>query len=128
MDLLRHLGEECRARLGIRVHEDQPVAGSRRGAGVPGPCDLIHRFEDNLCARRPGQFRRPICGVVVANDGVRFPAESSERFTRQPNVSQRLADQALLVEAGMTMATAWLTPAARDRTNLCPFQAARGSG
>ena len=100
LDLFRHVREQFRARLRIRVHENQPVAGGRRRAGIPGAGDLIDRLKHDGCARRARDFRRPVGGIVVADDEFALPTALGEDFHRRFHRCERPAEQPFLVERG----------------------------
>ncbi len=73
-DLFGDIGKEFCAGMRVGIHEDQPVAGRRRRAGISCSCDLIDWLKNDGrsgCARNP---RRAIGGIVVAHDQFDFPA------------------------------------------------------
>ena len=82
IDLLRNFGKQSGARTRIRVHKNQPVAGGRRRAAIPGAGDLIDRLEHNGGARRARDFGRAIGGIVVAHNYFKIPAALRERIGR----------------------------------------------
>ena len=95
---VHHVGEQFRAGMGIRVHKDQPVAGRRRRTGIPRTGDLADQLEHNGCSRRPRNFRRPVIGVIVADDQFGFPSASRERAACRLDLREGSAQQFFFVE------------------------------
>ena len=81
-DLLRNFGKQSGVGTRIRIHKNQPVAGGRRRAAIPGAGDLIDRLEHNGCARRARDFGRAVGGIVVAHNQFKVPAALRERIGR----------------------------------------------
>jgi len=52
----------------IRIHKNQPGAGGRRRAAVSRAGNLVDRLENHRCGRRARIFRRPVGGIVVADN------------------------------------------------------------
>ena len=84
----------------VGVHENQPVAGGRRRAGIAGAANLVERLEHHFCARRAGDLAGAVGGIVVADDEFKFPAASGERRRRRFNFCERGAEEFFLVERG----------------------------
>ena len=82
IDLLRNLGKQPGARMRIRVHKNQPAAGGRRRAAIPGAGDLIDRLEHDGGARGARDFGRAIGGIVVAHNYFQVPAAPGEHLGR----------------------------------------------
>ena len=80
--------EEFCAGFGIRVHEEQPLAAGCCCAGVSCAANLVHWLEHHRCASRPCDFRRVICGVVVADDEFGFKASALECTARFVDAGQ----------------------------------------
>jgi len=97
-DFFCHVGKQFRAGMGIGVHKNQPVASGRRRPGISRSGDLIDRLKYDGCARRPRDFRRPVIGVIVADDQFGFPSASRERAARRLDLHEGFAQQFFLVE------------------------------
>ena len=98
LNRVRHLREEFRPRMRVRIHEHQPIAGSRLRPLIARPRNLVHRFKHHRRARHPRQFCGAVGGVVIANDQFALPAARLKSGHRLPNRSQACAEQLLLVK------------------------------
>ncbi len=86
--------------MGVRIDEKQPVARGARGAGVLRQRNLVHRLEHHrrTCGER--HFRRPVGGVVVADNQLRRPPSLSKRRRRGLDARERHTQARLLVVGG----------------------------
>jgi len=100
LDLFRHVREQSGAGMRVRVHKNQPVAGGRRRAAVSRAGNLVDRLENHRRARRARDFRRPVGGIVVADNQFKIPAPLRERSRRRFDLRERTAEQPLFVERG----------------------------
>ena len=89
----RHVGEQFRGGVRVRIIEDEPVARRRGGPGIAGPRDLIDRLEDHRGAGRSRDLSRPIGGIVVANYNLRLPSTQPKSRRGRAEVLQRSREQ-----------------------------------
>lgn len=88
----REGGSECSSvDEGVRVYEDQEVAGGGASAGIPGAGDLPVVDRDHARSGRARNLRRPVCRRVV-NDKqlVRSADFSGGRVERRERAAQQL--------------------------------------
>ena len=82
----------------IRIHENQPVAGSRLRAFVARARDLVHRLENHHRAGVPGQFGGAVGGIIVANDEFGFPAALMKGRKSIFDVTEGFAEASFFIE------------------------------
>jgi len=82
----------------IRIHKNQPVTRRRFRAAIPCAGNLIDGFEDDRCARFTRQLRRPVSGIVIADDEFCLPAVPVKGHGRGFYLAQGFANQPLFVE------------------------------
>lgn len=98
LNLLRDFREQRRARMRIRINEQQPVAGGGLSAAIPGPGNLVDRLGDECRSAGAGNFGGAVGGIVVAHDQFGFPSELAESDARRLHVSERFTQQPLFVK------------------------------
>src|SRR5262249_5166392 len=98
-DLLCHFSKQFPARLRVRIHKDQPIAGGCRRTGVSCASDLVDGLEHHFCAPCSCQFVGTIGGIIIANDQLVLPAPPRELRHRFSYASERFSDKAFLIES-----------------------------
>ena len=93
-----NVSEQFRARMGIRIHEQQPVSRGCVRAAISGPGDLVDRLKYDCCTGGPGDLGRFIGGIVVTNDKFGHPSSLLKCLGRQANTGKRLAEQSFFVK------------------------------
>ena len=98
-DRIANVFKQCVARVRIRVDKDQPVARGKTGAAIACPANLIYRLKNDVRAARAGNFCRAIGGIVIANNGLKFPMPRRNGVSRREDALQRGREEFLLVES-----------------------------
>ncbi len=99
LNLLRHFAEQSTVRVRIGVNKHQPIPAGRRRAGIARPRDLIDWLSHHGRSRRAGNFRRPVGGVIVANNQFRLPSALPELRAGGLDAGKSLANEPLFIES-----------------------------
>jgi hypothetical protein len=86
--------------LRVRIHENEPIAHRRRGAGVAGASNLIDRFKDDVRAFFARERGGKVGRVVIADNDFRLPSEFVKALASAFDGAQSLDNEFLLIVGG----------------------------